>query len=167
MTTAILAATAAIIGVAVGRLWDSRAESARWHRDQRLASYQRLAEAFRTSYDDAQRIAFADPNSDEFAEMVRTINVQSNHFWHDALSAVWFHGSSGAVATATGLDRALIALHENAGRAMFSDADWGRARTPTRRAFEQFIESVRSELGQPPVPHQFYEDTATPRPSLE
>ncbi|MEV0547061.1 hypothetical protein [Nocardia salmonicida] len=166
MTIAILAAMAAIIGVAVGRLWDSRAESARWYRDQRIASYQRLAEAFRTSYDDAQRVAFADPNSEDFAEMVRTINVQGNHFWHDALSAVWFHGSRGAVATATNLDRSLITLHENAGREMFSADDWSRDRIPARRAFEQFVDSVRSELGQPQVSHHFYEDTAAPQTGL-
>jgi hypothetical protein len=47
------AAVAAILGIAVGRLWDSRAESARWHRDQTIASYQRLAEAFR-SYDETR-----------------------------------------------------------------------------------------------------------------
>lgn len=54
----MLAAVTAILGIAVGRLWDSRAESARWRRDQKIASYQQLAEAFRSSYDNIQAIAF-------------------------------------------------------------------------------------------------------------
>jgi hypothetical protein len=46
---AVVAAAAAVVGVAIGRLWDSQAESVPWRRDRTVTSYLRLAEAFRTS----------------------------------------------------------------------------------------------------------------------
>lgn len=167
MWTAVVAAAAAILGVAVGRLWDSRAESSRWHRDQTVASYQRLAEAFRTSYDNIQAIAFADPNARDFSAMVRKVIVEGNRVWHDALSSVWFHGSPGVIAAATTLDRSLTGLHAQAAGRLFSAEDWARARVPARRAFEEFLEAARVELALPPVPDSFYDDThPAPDPSL-
>jgi hypothetical protein len=159
MWTAVVAAVAAILGVAVGRLWDSRAESARWHRGQRIASYQRLAEAFRSSYDNIQAIAFADPNAADSSAMVRKIIVEGNHAWHDALSSVWFYGSPDVIAAATSLDRSLTDLHAQAIDRLFSAEDWARARVPARRTFEEFLEAVRAEFSLPQVPHRFYDDT--------
>ena len=51
VSTALLAALAGIIGIMLGRLWDARSESSRWRRDQKTASYQRLAEAFNVVYE--------------------------------------------------------------------------------------------------------------------
>jgi hypothetical protein len=158
MWTAVVAAVAAILGVAVGRLWDSRAESARWHRDQTIGSYQRLAEAFRSSYDNIQAIAFIDPDAADFHVTVREIIVEGNHVWHDALSTVWFCGSPGVIAAATSLDRSLTDLHAQAADRLFSAKDWAKARVPARLAFEEFLEAVRAEFGLPPVPHHFYDD---------
>jgi hypothetical protein len=159
MWTAAVAAVAAILGVAVGRLWDSRAESARWHRDQRIASYQRLAEAFRSSYDNIQTIAFTDPNAVDFNATVRKIIVECNHVWHDALSSVWFYGSPGVIAAATSLDRSLTDLHALAVDHLFSAEEWAKRRVPARRTFEEFLEAVRAEFALPQVPHRFYDDT--------
>jgi hypothetical protein len=158
MWTAMVAAIAAILGVAVGRLWDSRAESARWHRDETMASYQRLAEAFRSSYDHIQDIAFTDPNAAGYSLTVRKVIIEGNHVWHDALSSVWFHGSSGVIAAATSLDRSLTDLHSHVIGTLFLAEEWAKARVPARRAFEEFLEAVRAELALPQVPHHFYDD---------
>jgi hypothetical protein len=159
MWTAAVVAVAAILGVAVGRLWDSRAESARWHRDETMASYQRLAEAFRSSYDHIQDIAFTDPNAAGYSATVRKVIVEGNHVWHGALSSVWFHGSSGVIAAATSLDRSLTDFHAHAIDRLFSAEEWAKARVPARRAFEEFLEAVRAELALPQVPYRFYDDT--------
>lgn len=38
MTAAIVAAVAATLGIILGRFWDKRSETARWRRDQMVAS---------------------------------------------------------------------------------------------------------------------------------
>lgn len=167
MWTAVVAASAAILGVAVGRMWDSRAESSRWRRDQRMASYQRLAEAYRTSYDQIQTIAFADPRVHEYSGLVRNAVIQGNSVWHGALSATWFHGSLPVIAAATTLDRALAQLHSQVVDRLVTVADWGPLRAPARQAFEEYIEAVRRELSLPAVPLGFYHDTADPQPQPE
>jgi hypothetical protein len=159
MWTAVVAAAAALLGVAIGRLWDSRAESSRWRRDQTMASYQRLAEAFRTSYDNIQETAFADPGAADFAVAARKVITEGNHFWHDALSSVWFYGSPAAIAAATSMDRCLTELYSEAIQRKFTADDWGKARIPARRMFEEFLDAVRIEFALPPVPHHFYDDT--------
>jgi hypothetical protein len=162
MWTAVVAAVTAILGIAVGRLWDSRAESARWRRDQTIGSYQQLAEAFRSSYDDIQDIAFSDPGVADSNGMVRKIIVDGNHVWHSALSSVWFYGSPDVIVAATSMDRSLTALYAQAIERLFSAEEWAEARVPARRTFEKFLKAVRAELSLPRVPHYFYDDTYLP-----
>jgi hypothetical protein len=52
----LLAETAAVIGLVLGRLWDARSESSRWRRDQKTASYRRLAEAFIVLYENIRSV---------------------------------------------------------------------------------------------------------------
>jgi hypothetical protein len=162
MWTALIAAVTAILGIAVGRLWDSQSESTRWHRDETMASYQRLAEAFRSSYDSIQHIAFSDPNDADFSVMMRKVIVEGNHVWHDALSSVWFHGSPGVIATAASMDQSLTDLFDQSTVRLFSVEEWAKARVPARHTFEEYLEAVRAELSLPHVPHRFYEDTHFP-----
>lgn len=88
MTAAVLAACAATMGIVIGRLWDNRAETARWRRDRRADSYQQLVTAFRTSYDTLQQIAMASTPDEQAA-------AADNHVWHNALASVWIYGSPG------------------------------------------------------------------------
>jgi hypothetical protein len=116
----VVAAVTAILGIAVGRLWNSRAESARWRRDQTIASYQQLAEAFRSSYDNIQAIAFSDPRAADADEVVRRIIVEGNYIWHNALSSAWFYGSPDVIAAAASMDRSLTGLYAQAIQRLFS-----------------------------------------------
>ncbi|MEV6103059.1 hypothetical protein [Nocardia sp. NPDC051981] len=158
MGTAVIAAVAALLGVALGRLWDARAETARWRRDQTMAAYQGLSEAFRASYDDIQAIAFADPTDLDYATTVRTILTTGNHRWHDAATAVWIHGAPATITAAAALGRQLTALHTDAVTTRFTTERWALARVPARRAFEEYLGAVRQTLHLMPVPDAFYDD---------
>jgi hypothetical protein len=39
MMSAVIAALAGVLGLAIGRFWDRRSESDRWHRDKRVRCY--------------------------------------------------------------------------------------------------------------------------------
>lgn len=163
MGTAAIAAVAALLGVTLGRLWDVRAETARWRRDQTMAAYQGLSEAFRASYDDIQTIAFADPTDPDYTTTVRTILTTGNHRWHNAATAVWIHGAPVTIAAAAALGRELTTLHTSAVAARFTTERWMLARVPARRAFETYLGAVRQTLHLTPVPDAFYED-GSPEP---
>ncbi|WP_040816211.1 hypothetical protein [Nocardia concava] len=163
MGTAAIAAVAALLGVALGRLWDGRAETARWRRDQTMAAYQGLSEAFRASYDDIQTIAFADPTDPDYAITVRTIITTGNHRWHDAATAIWIHGAPATITAAAALGRELTTLHTDAATTRFTAERWALARVPARRAFETYLGTVRQALHLTPVPDAFYDD-GSPEP---
>jgi hypothetical protein len=70
MSAAVLAALTAILGIAIGRLWDSRSESARWRRDQKTASYQSFAEQFQALNEILRALATADPSLVSYTEKI-------------------------------------------------------------------------------------------------
>ncbi|MGW4352558.1 hypothetical protein ACWELJ_10755 [Nocardia sp. NPDC004582] len=158
MGTAAIAAVAALLGVALGRLWDTRAEATRWRRDQTMAAYQTLSEAFRASYDDIQTIAFTDPTDPDYAITVRTVLTTGNHRWHDAATAVWIYGAPATIAAAAALGRELTSLYTDAVKTKFTTEQWAVARVPARRAFETYLGAVRQALHLTPVPDTFYDD---------
>lgn len=47
MEAAITASLAAVVGLIIGRLWDSRLEAVRWRRDQRVRVYEHATSAWR------------------------------------------------------------------------------------------------------------------------
>jgi hypothetical protein len=57
------------------------------------------------------------------------------------------------------MDRCLTELHSEATQRKFTADEWGKARIPARRTFEEFLDAVRIEFALPPVPHHFYDDT--------
>ncbi|MFI6044255.1 hypothetical protein ACIA8C_21675 [Nocardia sp. NPDC051321] len=48
MSAALLAAVTGVVGLLIGRYWDSRSEVKRWQRDQKVLSYRCLADSFDT-----------------------------------------------------------------------------------------------------------------------
>ncbi|MGW4247138.1 hypothetical protein [Nocardia sp. NPDC004722] len=146
-----MAAVAGLLGIAVGRLWDSRTESSRWRRDQKTASYQRVAEQFRITYETLRAIALADPQDSTTAEMVREARISSFQPWDSACTAVWLHGGTEVVTATSELDCALTKLAADAQKNTFTVTDWDIARAPAREAFEHFIRTARRELDLPPV----------------
>lgn len=155
MTTALVAASmaavAGLLGIMIGRFWDSRSELVRWRRDQQTTSYQRFAERYQVAQEAHRILALADPSDEQALELARPTGG-----WHGALAGVWLHGSADVVAAATAVDRAQDELFHNAKQRQLSVEEWNNARIPTRRAFESFIEAVRAELNLPSVPVKFF-----------
>ena len=46
MASAVVAALAGVLGLAIGRFWDRRSESSRWQRDQGVRCYEDLVQAY-------------------------------------------------------------------------------------------------------------------------
>jgi hypothetical protein len=156
MVTALFATITGLAGIILGRVWDSRLEAARWRRDQKVGSYQRLAEAFRRTYEAIRTIAILDPDDSRAAVSA----AREDHSWDDALASVWLHGSPAVVTAAVMMDRAITDLLYTAQERLFSVADWEKARIPSRRALEHFIKTARDELGLSPVSIGFFPESA-------
>jgi hypothetical protein len=159
VTSALLAALAAVIGVAIGRLWDTRSESARWRRDQKTASYQRVAEQFQAVYESIRAVALTSIPEDTFTALVDHTRTNGFASWDSAIAAVWLHGSTDVVVTATELDEAVGQLFYAAAERRINTApQWDTARQPARRAFERFITAAREELDLSPIPVRIFTD---------
>ncbi|UBU16655.1 hypothetical protein [Nonomuraea gerenzanensis] len=149
MSTAVIAAIAGILGIIIGRLWDTRSESTRWRRDQKVASYQRFAEQFQSVYEGIRSVALADPGTDNFQKAVE--EARRDRAWDCALTAVWLHGSPAVVAAANSLDKSITKLFYDAQERVFLVEDWHRERLHSQDAFIQFVNAVREELALAPV----------------
>ncbi|MEU1995010.1 hypothetical protein ABZ511_11210 [Nocardia gamkensis] len=156
MTAVIVAAVAGVLGIMVGRLWDTRSESTRWRRDQKTGCYQRLAEQFQTTYEAIRAVARADTDADSRHALIEHTRNGVFPSWDSAVASVWLHGSLEVVMAATLLDEAIGELHDGAlRRQIVSQQDWDRARDPARRAFECFLAAARRELDLAPVGIEF------------
>ncbi|MFE4456756.1 hypothetical protein ACFROC_05290 [Nocardia tengchongensis] len=149
---------AGLVGIGVGRLWASRAESSRWRRDQKTASYQRLAEQFRITYETIRAIALADPKESATTDMVHEARTSSFQPWDSACTVVWLHGAAGVVEATSDVDRAMTELAAAAQERMLTVAEWNEARLPVREAFERFIHAARRGLELPAVSVRFIVD---------
>ncbi|MBF6333472.1 hypothetical protein [Nocardia transvalensis] len=154
MTAALIAAVAATAGIILGRLWDARSETARWRRDQKTASYQRLAEAYRRTLEGIRTVALTDPADERFIDLVQQVRADST--WDDAYTAVWLHGSPPVVQAAAALDHAETKLFYDAQEHRHRVEDWYRIRIPAHQAFEHFLEAAREELKLQPVAATFF-----------
>jgi hypothetical protein len=149
VNTALVAAIAGVLGIILGRIWDARSETSRWRRDQKTASYQRLAEAFILIYEDIRTVALAEPDTVAFIDAVD--RARRDKTWDNALAAVWFHGSAPVVTAASLMDRVVTELFYDAQTRLFLVEDWNQARIPSADAFEEFIAAAREELSLSPV----------------
>ncbi|WP_330182214.1 hypothetical protein OHB26_00165 [Nocardia sp. NBC_01503] len=100
----------ALLGVAIGRFWDSRSESGRWQRDQRTASYRALAEQFQAVNEILRGLATADPASEGYSDRVEQVRLIDFKAWDSAYTAVWLYGSPHVVAVASALDATVTRL---------------------------------------------------------
>ncbi|MEV6103065.1 hypothetical protein [Nocardia sp. NPDC051981] len=166
MTAALLAALTGIVGLAIGRLWDTKSESTRWRRDQKTACYQRLAEEFQASYEAIRIIALTDSNSTALQALIEHTRTGVFAAWDSAVAAIWLHGSAEVVTSATQLDDAIGALFYSAvERQLATQEAWNQARVPAREALERFVESARKELDLPSVPVRLFTDPPSIPPS--
>lgn len=149
MDAALLAALAGVIGIVLGRLWDSRSEAARWRRDQETVSYQRLAEAFIVLYEEIRSVALTERDTDALTEAIE--RARRDKTWDNALVAVWLYGSTSVVTAASLMDRTVTKLFYDAQARQHSAEDWNRARIRSTNAFEAFLAAIRKDISLPPI----------------
>ncbi|WP_157101591.1 hypothetical protein [Nocardia shimofusensis] len=150
---------AGVLGIAVGRLWDSRSEATRWRRDQKTECYQRLAEQFQATYEAIRVVAQAESDADGLQALIEHTKDGIFPAWDSALASVWLHGSTEVVLAASRLDQAIGELHDGAfQQRLVTQQEWNRHRVLVRRAFEHFLSAARKELDLPPVATAFFTD---------
>jgi hypothetical protein len=157
---ALFAALAGILGIILGRLWDARSEAGRWHRDQKTESYQHLAEAFISLYEEIRSIALAEPNTNKSSSAIDQYRLD-NKTWANALFGVWLHGSASVAAAASLVDLAAKDLFYAAQARLFSLEDWNQARISAAEAFERYMAIAREDLDLSPVPGKLFPYTSS------
>ncbi|MDG6109553.1 hypothetical protein Daura_31610 [Dactylosporangium aurantiacum] len=151
MQSAVIAAVAALLGLVVGRLWDSRVEARRWRRDHRMRVYERFIAAYYASREAYRSLALQEPGtagSEEALARALDLGVDFNQ----AVVSVWFHGSPAVAAAVHGVDVEINKLVAVAQLRRYAWEEWRVARSPAEHAAEQFIEVVRRDLGLPDIP---------------
>lgn len=147
---AVLAALSGLIGIVLGRFWDTRSESRRWRRDQRMQSYQTVAGEFyryREAIRELGRVPNPGPEHD-----VRVVDASKQLTdWNRSLATLWLHGSEQAVACALSVDHELSKLSARARKEGFLEEQWPAYREPTLVAYDNFIDAIRSDLSLSPL----------------
>jgi hypothetical protein len=159
MTAAIVAAVAGVLGIAIGRLWDTRSEATRWRRDQKTECYQRLAEQFQATYEAIRAVARTDSDADGLQALIEHTKDGIFPAWDSALASVWLHGSTEVVLAASLLDQAIGELHDSVfQQRLVTQQEWNQYRVPVRQSFERFLKAARKELDLSPVTIEFFTD---------
>ncbi|MEU1527172.1 hypothetical protein ABZ413_33785 [Nocardia rhamnosiphila] len=159
MTAAIVAAVAGVLGIAVGRLWDTRSEATRWRRDQKAECYQRLVEQFQATYEAIRAVAQTGSDTDSLQALLEHTKDGIFPAWDSALASVWLHGSTEVVLAASQLDQAIGELHDNAFQhRLVTQQEWNQYRVPVRQSFEKFLTAARKELNLPRVTVELFND---------
>lgn len=148
MVSALIAATAGVVGLVIGRFWDYQSESLRWRRDQRVQSYQRLLEQFHVFHEAARAVALLEPCTAESDCAISEARITGIGF-DNAMTAVWLHGSDRIVEAARLLDDELTKLWDTSQVQLLTPLDWINARSPVQRSVENVISLIRAELGLP------------------
>ncbi|GAA0953523.1 hypothetical protein [Virgisporangium aurantiacum] len=151
MDAAIVAGLAALLGLAVGRFWDTHTEARRWRRDQRIRIYEQFAGAYYTSREAYRAVAVHQPGSVE-EDAAASAALDLGAAFNRTVVAVWLHSSTPVAAAVHDLDVEVNKLFLAARSRRFTWPQWRDARRPAERAMERFTEAVRAELGLPRVP---------------
>ena len=152
METAVIAALAGLLGIALGRVWDSRSEEVRWRRDQRIRVYEQLAGAYYSLREALRVLAMTEPNTpeadaaeDRFYELTTDFNRE--------ILAVWLHCSNPVTRASKHFGERMnellfqIRVREN----RYVLEEFKDRCQPMTESFEAFIEAVRQEFRRPPV----------------
>lgn len=149
MDSAVFAAVAGLLGLAIGRFWDARSEADRWRRDQRIRVYESLTSAYYEVREAIRSLAMCEPSSAAAdAAEIRVYEVAAEQ-WNRHVVATWLHGSARVIPTVEQLDRLVVALFQKARSRLYSWEDFQDLRQPTLDALEEYVAAVRTELRQP------------------
>jgi hypothetical protein len=146
--SAVIGGLAALLGLILGRVWDSRSESSNWRRDQRTRCYEQL---FVTYYELRNRLRVlgaAEPDTPESDRAVDRVLEEAAR-WESDIAAVWLHGSKPVTKTAKALDDEVNNLFMVARAQQLSWDDIRLKRISAEGALEQLIAAIRRELRLP------------------
>ncbi len=147
MITAVIAAIAGLAGVAIGRFWDTRAESGRWRRDQRVRGYEDLAKEFYRYRASIRKCEV--PGSDNAVRDAEVAALYEHHaIWNERLTSVWVHGSERVAAAAYALDHELSVLVDLILQPT-ADSDRPARREAVHQRFDDYVDAVRADLSLP------------------
>ena len=150
MESTLIAGLAGILGLLLGRFWDSRSEAVRWRRDQLIRTYEWIGRAYYVLREANRRLALLDPETpeaDEAASRVLDLGGELN----SAIVAVWVHGSTPVATAVRELNQETIRIFIAARAQRFSWEEWRTTRGPADDALDRFVEAVRRELSLPPL----------------
>lgn len=148
VNAALAAAVAGLLGVVLGRFWDTRSESARWRRDAKVRSYQDLAAEFYDYREVIREVSVSSRDPSEFSEQMKRL-WQSHAVWNRILSAVWLHGSEKAAVAAYELDHAVSVLGEWVMDHQVPEGEWASRKEPVEKRFDDYVDAVRRDLSLP------------------
>jgi hypothetical protein len=151
--SAVVAALAGILGLALGRFWDRKSESTRWRRNQRVRCYQNLVQAYYYVREMVRMLGAAELGtkaSEIAADRVRKAGVE----WSCCVVTVWLYGSEPVTAAAKELDSQFNNLFHNARNKQleWDEAEWRRQRVSAETTLERLVLAIRQELALPAFP---------------
>lgn len=150
MQVAVLAALSGLIGIILGRFWDTRSESRRWRRDQRMQSYQAVAGEFYRYREAIRGLGrVPGPGPEHEARLVEASKQLTD--WNRCLATLWLHGSERAAACALSIDHEMSKLSARAREEGILDEQWPTYREPTLVAYDNFIDAIRNDLSLSPL----------------
>jgi hypothetical protein len=146
----LIAGLAGILGLFLGRFWDTRSEAARWKRDQRIRTYEHVGQAYYSLREANRALALLDPETREAGEAASRVLDLGGKF-NSAIVAVWLHGSAPVAKAVREVNQETIKMFIAARARRFSWEEWRAIRGPADHALDDFIGAVRRELSLPPL----------------
>ena len=148
MEANLIAGLAGIIGLILGRFWDSHAESRRWRRDQRIRAYEQVGCAYYALRESIRAVALA-PIGSEKLEKAALPTVDLGKDFNSAAFAVWVHESEAVAISAKQSSSEVNELYLAAREREFSWDEWRAIRAPAEKFLEHFVGTVRFDLSLP------------------
>jgi hypothetical protein len=146
----LVAGLAGLVGLVLGRFWDSRSEAVRWRRDQRIRTYEQIGACYYKVREAVRTLAMLEPGTpDAGTATARALDLGGE--FNRTIVAVWLHGSAPVATAVREIDREVLKMFRTARDARFSWEEWREVRAPAEHALERFVEAVRSELSLPRV----------------
>jgi len=151
MEAAIMVSLAAIFGLVIGRLWDSRLEVARWRRDQCVRVYEHATSAYYKVREAMRVLALTEPETSE-SEAAETQVRAAGAEWDRWMVAVWLHGSEPVAEAIRQVDQEGDRLLDTIRSRQLTWEEFRAEREPVARRLDAFIEEIRKEFKRSPVP---------------
>ncbi|MGB9136839.1 MAG: hypothetical protein WCB73_06355 [Pseudonocardiaceae bacterium] len=150
MDAAITASLAAIFGLVIGRLWDSRLDAVRWRRDQCIRVYEQATSAFYEVREAMRVLALTEPDTPESEAAENRVRAAGAE-WNQCMVAVWLHGSEPVAEAIRQTDQEVERLLNRIRSCRLTWGDFREERRPAGRRIDAFIEEIRKEFKRPHI----------------